>query len=132
MLIRSGLFMAVAVLAGCAANPKTVQVVVPPMDVQPLQVTTTYIATRAPGFARGQYAIVEICVNPDGAIDAARVTQSSANAAFDAAAMGWARQAHYRPRIENGRPVYGCEEVRVEINPNPGSRLSGGPDSALG
>ena len=102
------------------------------MDVQPLQVTTTYIAARVPHFARGEYAIVEICVNPDGAIDATRVTQSSADRAFDAAATDWARQARYRPRLENGRPVYGCQEVRVEINRNPGSRLSGGTDSALG
>lgn len=104
----------------------------PAMDVQPLEVTTTYIAAHAPRFARGEYAIVEICVNPDGAIDATRVTQSSADRAFDAAAMDWARQARYRPRLENGRPVYGCQEVRVEINPNPGSRLAGDADSALG
>ena len=68
----------------------------------------------------------------EGEIDATRVTQSSADQAFDTAAMAWARQARYRPRLENGKPVYGCEEVRVEINPNPGSHLGGGPDSALG
>ena len=119
-------------LSGCAANPPAGQVAVPPMDVQPVQVTTTYIAAHAPRFARGEYAIVEICVNPDGAVDATRVTQSSADQAFDAAAMDWARQARYRPQLENGRPVYGCQEVRVEINPNPGSRLAGGLDSALG
>jgi TonB family protein len=124
--------MLLLALGGCAANLPAGHVAAPAMDVQPLQVTTTYIATHAPRFSRGQYAIVEICVAADGAIDATRVTQSSADEAFDIAAMAWARQAHYRPRLENGRPVYGCEEVRVEINPNPGSHLGGGPDSALG
>ena len=124
--------MLVVLATGCVANQPSTQVAMPAMDVQPVQVTTTYIAAHAPRFARGEYAIVEICVNPDGAIDATRVTQSSADRAFDAAAMDWARQARYRPRLENGRPVYGCQEVRVEINPNPGSRLVGDADSALG
>jgi TonB family protein len=125
--------MLLLVLAGgCVANPPATQEAMPAMDVQPVQVTTTYIAAHAPRFARGEFAIVEICVSPDGAIDATRVTQSSADRAFDAAAMDWARQARYRPRFENGRPVYGCQEVRVEINPNPGSRLAGDMDSALG
>ena len=104
----------------------------PAMDVQPVEVTTTYIAAHAPRFARGQYAIVEICVNAGRRDRRTRVTQSSADHAFDAAAMDWARQARYRPQIEDGRPVYGCEEVRVEINRNPGSRLAGDADSALG
>jgi TonB family protein len=132
VLSRSRLLGLVMMIGGCAGNPPSSEVPVPAMDVQPLQVTTTYIAALVPHFARGQYAIVEICVSPDGAIDAARVTQSSADRAFDAAAMTWARQARYRPRLENGRPVYGCEEVRVEINPDPGAHLAGGPDSALG
>jgi TonB family protein len=124
--------MLLVLLGGCVANPLSNQGAVPAMDVQPVEVTTTYIAAHAARFARGEYAIVEICVNPDGAIGATRVTQTSADRAFDAAAMDWARQARYRPRIENGRPVYGCQEVRVEINPNPGSRLAGDADSALG
>ena len=132
MRFRSTWIVGLALLAGCTVNPPSPQVAVLPMDVQPVEVTTTYIAARVPRFARGQYAIVEICVTPEGTIDAARVTQSSTDQAFDTAAMNWARQARYRPRLENGRPVYGCEEVRVEINPNPGSHLAGGPDSALG
>jgi hypothetical protein len=32
----------------------------------------------------------------------------------------------------NGRPAYGCEKVRVEINRNPHPRSFGGADSALG
>jgi TonB family protein len=103
----------------------------PAMDIQPLQVTTTYIAAHVPHYARGEYAIVEVCVAPDGAIDSSRVTQSSSDKSFDAEAMVWARQARYRPQLENGRPVYACQEVRVEINRNPGSRISG-TDSALG
>ena len=102
------------------------------MDIQPLQVTTTYIAARVPHVTRCEYAIVEVCVAPDGAIDTSRVTQSSTDKAFDAAATVWARQARYQPRLENGRPVYACQEVRVEINRNPGSRMGGGADSALG
>jgi TonB family protein len=121
-----------ALLCSCAALRAPVAVDMPAMDIQPLQVTTTYIAARVPHYARGEYAIVEVCVAPDGAIDSSRVTQSSSDKGFDAEAIVWARQAHYRPQLENGRPVYACQEVRVEINRNPGSRIGGGTDSALG
>jgi TonB family protein len=130
VLKRSLLLLAPLLIGGCATAPPPPDM--PAMDVQPLQVTTTYIAARVPHFARGQYAIVEVCVTPEGAIDSSRVTQSSADRAFDAQAMMWARQARYRPQLENGRPVYACEEVRVEINRNPGVHISGGADSALG
>ncbi len=132
MLNRALLVLTQALLCGCAAVPAPVAVDMPAMDIQPLQVTTTYIAARAPHYARGQYAIVEICVAPDGAIDSSRVTQSSSDKSFDAEAMVWARQARYRPQLEDGRPVHACQEVRVEINRNPGSRTGGGTDSALG
>jgi TonB family protein len=124
--------MTLALIGGCATGPAAVPVTMPPMDIQPLQVTTTYIAAHVPHSARGEYAIVEVCVAPDGAIDSSRVTQSSADKAFDAAATMWARQARYRPQLENGHPVYACQEVRVEINRNPGSRMNSSADSALG
>src|ERR1700755_2576485 len=118
------------ILGGCATHaPKPGG---PSVVVEPVQVTTTYIAAYVPRFARGEFAIVEICVTEDGDIDATRVAQSSSDAAFDAAAVQWARLAHYRPQLENGRPVYGCEKVRVEINRNPRPRIAGGADSALG
>lgn len=131
MLKQALLLLTLLPTAGCVTSP------VPPpdmpaMDVQPVQVTTTYIAARVPHFARGQYAIVEVCVAPDGAIDSSRVTQSSTDRAFDDQAMKWARQARYRPQLENGRPVYACQEVRVEINRNPSTHISAGADSALG
>ena len=127
------LVMALVLIGGCASTPAPQSVqALPAMDVEPLRVTTTYIAAKVPHSARGEYAIVEVCVAPDGAIDSSRVTQSSTDTAFDAAATQWARQASYRPRLENGRPVYACQEVRVEVNRNPGSRLTGAADSALG
>lgn len=133
MLNRLLLVMALVLIEGCASTPGPKSApAMPAMDVQPVRVTTTYIAAHVPHSARGQYAIVEVCVAPDGAIDSSRVTQSSTDQAFDTAATQWARQASYRPQLENGRPVYACQEVRVEINRNSGSRLSGAPDSALG
>lgn len=117
--------------AGCAAPAMRAEAVAPPVVVQPLEVTTTYIAARVPLAARGEVAIVEVCVGPDGAVAATRITQSSTDRAFDAAALDFARQARYRPQLENGRPVYACEQVRVEVNRNPGPRV-GGADSALG
>ena len=119
-----------ATLCGCATTTPPPVAAAP--VIQPIEVTTTYIAAYAPRFARGQYAIVEICVREDGAIDATRIAQSSSDALFDVAAQQWARQARYRPQLENGRPVYGCEKVRVEINRNPHPRIAGGADSALG
>jgi TonB family protein len=119
-------------MCGCAAQPAKMTQGTPAMDVQPVQVTTTYIAAHVPHYARGQYAIVEICISADGTIDSTRVTQSSTDKAFDSAAMTWARQARYRPQMEDGRPVYGCQEVRVEINRTPGSHMGREGDSALG
>lgn len=133
MLTRLVLVTSLLLIGGCATGPASVSADdMPAMDIQPLQVTTTYIAAHVPHSARGEYAIVEVCVAPDGAIDSSRVTQSSTDKAFDAAATMWARQARYRPQLENGRPVYACQEVRVEINRNPGSRLNSNADSALG
>jgi TonB family protein len=132
MLTRQLLLISQMLMCGCATGPATAPVALPAMDVQPVQVTTTYIAARVPHYSRGEYAIVEVCVAPDGAIDSSRVTQSSSDKAFDAQATEWARQASYRPQLENGRPVYACQEVRVEINRNPGSRLSVSADAALG
>ena len=120
-----------AMLGGCAASRPLTPVSAAPV-IQPIEVTTTYIAAYAPRFARGEFAIVEICVTEDGAVDATRIAQSSSDALFDAAAQQWARQARYRPQLVNGRPAYGCEKVRVEINRNPHPRFGGGADSALG
>lgn len=118
-------------VTGCAAlAPRATSP--PAVVIQPLEVTTTYIAARVSRAARGEVAIVEVCVSPDGAIAATRIARSSADKAFDAAALEFARQARYRPQLENGRPVYACEQVRVEVNPNPGPRIGGGADSALG
>jgi TonB family protein len=132
MLTRSLLVISQVLMCGCATPPASAPVTLPVMDIQPLQVTTTYIAARVPHYSRGEYALVEVCIAPDGAIDSSRVTQSSSDKSFDAQAMVWARQARYRPQLENGRPVYACQEVRVEINRNPGSRPGGSADSALG
>jgi TonB family protein len=117
---------------GCAEQAVRSNAPPPPVFVQPLEVTTTYIAARVPRAARGEVAIVEVCVAPDGAIAATRITQSSTDKVFDAAALDFARQANYRPQLENGLPVYACEQVRVEVNPNPGPRMGGRADSALG
>ena len=120
-----------AMLGGCAASRLPTPVSAAPV-IQPIEVTTTYIAAYAPRFARGEFAIVEICVTEDGAVAATRIAQSSSDALFDAAAQQWARQARYRPQLVDGRPAYGCEKVRVEINRNPHPRIGGGADSALG
>ncbi len=118
--------------AGCAVQAMRPDGGPPAVVVQPLEVTTTYIAARVPRSARGEVAIVEVCVAPDGAIAATRIAQSSTDKSFDAAALDFARQARYRPQLENGQPVYACEQVRVEVNPNPGPRIGGRADSALG
>lgn len=119
-------------LAGCAVHPPPPRVASPPVVIQPVEVTTTYIAARVPRSARGEFAIVEVCIAADGAIADSRIAQSSMDRAFDAAAVNWARQARYRPRLENGRPVYACEQVRVEVNPNPNPQIAHGADSAFG
>ena len=131
MNARLGWLVVAFAVGGCAARAPP-RPDAPHVVIEPIQVTTTYIAAYVPHFTRGEFAIVEICVTQDGDIDATRVAQSSSDAAFDAAAMKWAQLAHYRPQLENGRPVYGCEKVRVEINRNPRPRTAGGADSALG
>ncbi len=115
-------------LCGCAVQPPPVATV----RILPVDVTTTYIEAYGHHFVRGQFAIVSVCIAADGAIDDIRVVESSTNKAFDDAALVWARQARYRPQLENGQPVYGCREVRVEINPDPSPHIAHGADSALG
>ncbi len=119
-------------LAGCGVHRPRPLLAPPATLIQPVEVTTTYIAARVPHSARGEFAIVEVCIGPDGVIAATRIAQSSADQSFDAAAINWARQARYRPQLENGRPVYACQQVRVEINVNPNPRIAAGADSALG
>ena len=120
-------------LGSCALRPAAAPVAAAPaVNLQPIEVTTTYIAVYTRRFARGQFAVVEVCVAADGAIASTRVTQTSTDHAFDAAALNWARQARFRPQLLDNEPVYGCREVRVEINRNPGPRVSGSADSALG
>jgi TonB family protein len=129
----AGLILAAtAGLGGCATPRPIPPAVPPPVVIEPVQVTTTYIAARVPRSARGEFAIVEVCVAADGAVAGTRIAQSSTDQAFDRAAIDWARQVRYRPQLENGRPVYGCEQVRVEVNPNPTPRVGRGADSALG
>ena len=118
-------------LCSCAARPP-VAAAPAVVHVSPVEVTTTYIQAYVNHFARGEYAVAAVCVAADGAIASVRIVESSTNKAFDEAALQWARQAQYRPQLENGRPVYGCREVRVEINPDPAPRIARGPDSAVG
>jgi TonB family protein len=124
---------AVMALTGCAVHPPPPAAAPAPVVIQPVEVTTTFIAARMPRSARGEFAIVEVCVAADGAVAGLRIAQSSADKSFDLAAIEWARQVRYRPQLENGRPVYACEQVRVEVNPNPTPHVNGGgADSALG
>ncbi len=131
-LIVAMTMAAMMAFSGCATPPRRLPTAPPPVVIEPVQVTTTYIAARIPRSARGEFAIVEVCVAADGAVADLRIAQSSADHAFDRAAIDWARQVRYQPQRENGRPVYGCEHVRVEVNPNPTPRVGRGADSALG
>jgi TonB family protein len=118
-------------LGACSANVRR-PVVPAPLVVTPIEVTTTYIASYGHHYAHGQYAVVQVCVAADGAIASARILVSSTQKIFDESALGWARQAHYQPQLENGQPVYACQEVRVEINRRRDSDVGRGADSALG
>jgi TonB family protein len=120
-----------AVLAACAANVRP-KPPAPPIVVTPISVTTTYIASLGHHYAHGQYAVVQVCVAADGAIASTRIVVSSTQKNFDDSALGWARQARYQPQLENGKAVYGCQEVRVEINLRRDHSVGQGADSALG
>jgi TonB family protein len=120
-------------LAACAAHIRPPAEHTPaPVAITPIDVTTTYIATYGHHYAHGQYAVVQVCVQPDGAIASTRIVISSAQKTFDESALGWARQAHYQPQRENGQAVFGCQEVRVEINLRRDNSVGRGADSALG
>ena len=87
-----------ALLAGCAAvlliacaspfrpAPRAAS---PPIAITPIDVTTTYIATQGHHYARGQFAVVQVCVQPDGAIASTRIVVSSAQKNFDESALTW-------------------------------------------
>jgi TonB family protein len=132
VLIVAVTMAALLTLTACATPLRQPRIAPPPIVVEPVQVTTTFIAARIPRSARGEFAIVEVCVAADGAVADLHIAQSSADQAFDRAAIDWARQVRYLPQRENGRPVYGCEHVRVEVNSNPTPRVGRSADSALG
>lgn len=117
-------------LAGCAVAPPPPTPV--PTVIEPADVSTTYLRTWTRHHERGQHAIIEVCLDHAGAITGTRVVESSTDRGFDDSAMQWARQARYRPRLENGQAVRGCVDVRVEINPNPDSGPARAADDALG
>ena len=135
------LALAVVPAVGCTALLLTActvplrpasKVVSPRVAITPIDVTTTYIATYGHHYAHGQYAVVQVCVQPDGAIASTRIVISSAQKNFDESALTWARQAHYQPQLANGQPVYACQDVRVEINTRREDSVGRGADSALG
>jgi len=117
--------------AACAVLRPPPPAPAPPV-VTPVDVTTTFIETSGHHYVHGEYAVVQVCVAPDGAIASTRIVVSSAQKNFDDSALSWARQARYQPQRENGQPVYGCQEVRVEINLRPDTHVGHGTDSALG
>ncbi len=120
-------------LTACVFAPRPpANSLVPPIAITPIDVTTTYITTTGHHYAQGQFAIVQVCVLPDGAIASTRIVVSSAQKNFDESALSWARQAHYQPQLANGQPVYACQEVRVEINTRHDNSVGRGADSALG
>ena len=124
---------ALLLLTACATHrPAPAEQSSAPIAITPVDVTTTYIATQGHHYPRGQYAVVQVCVQPDGAIASTRIVVSSAQKNFDESALTWARQAHYQPQLANGQPVYGCQEVRVEINLRREDTVGHGADSALG
>lgn len=118
-------------LVACAASVRSK----PPMQpivVTPVDVTTTYISIFGRHYGHGEFAVVQVCVAADGAIASTRIVVSSTQKNFDDSALGWVRQARYQPRLENGKAVYGCQEVRVEINLRRDHSIGQGADSALG
>ena len=122
--------MLVACSASVPSKPQAAQV--PQVTVTPVAVTTTYIASFGHHYAHGEYAVVQVCVAANGAIASTRIVVSSTQKNFDDSALGWARQARYQPQLENGKAVYGCQEVRVEINLRRDHSVGQGADSALG
>jgi protein TonB len=63
-------------------------------------------------------AIVRVCVDAGGALQAApQVTDSSGHARLDAAAVTWAREAlTFTPATENGARVAACKGFRVRFS----------------
>jgi TonB family protein len=121
-----------ALLLGACSTQLRRPVAPAPVVVTPVEVTTTYIASYGHHYQHGQFAVVQVCVAADGVIASTRILVSSTQKVFDDSALNWARQARYQPQLENGRAVYGCREVRVEINHRRDGEVGRGADSALG
>ena len=134
--LRLGLAALVPLSVGSCAQLVRVRPLAPspptPVIITPVDVTTTYIAAYGHHYVRGEFAIVEVCVAADGTISATRIVTSSTDRNFDESALNWARQVHYHPQLENGKPVYGCQQVRVEINLRHDNGIGRRSDSALG
>jgi TonB family protein len=129
--------LALLALGACSSATRpdasaSVHAQAPATPGQPVEVTTTFLSAYAHRFTRGEFALVRVCVAADGTIASAHIVVSSTDNSFDRSALGWARQAHYHPQLRAGRPVYGCQEVRVEVNAPREHAIGFPPDSALG
>ena len=97
-----------------------------------MEIADAAFLTRGPRFAEGLYATVRLCANREGRIVSANVVVSSGEKRFDEFVVDYARRVQVKPQRENGKPVHGCNDVRVMINRLQGPAPGAGAPSALG
>jgi TonB family protein len=108
-----------ALLAACAAPVPRLAAQMPapapapPQPVSPFSDSPISLLVHGP-FVRGEHVVVRVCLHADRSIASSSILQSSGDRRFDELALGWARRVRLRP-ITDGRPVYACGPVRVEL-----------------
>lgn len=106
-----------------AITTQRVEAPPPPRAIVPsTQAKPTYIPDVAdyyPDSARRNgiegRAGVKICINTQGKIDSADVTQSAGNADLDVAAVKVARAFRFKPAMSEGKPIASCVTLPVKF-----------------
>ena len=97
------LFLAFAALPAPPANAAALSS--PPLAVTSHAVTAAdYPAESIPLHEEG-VARVDYLIRTDGAVDEAKITQSSGSPRLDAAAIAIVRRWRFKPAMQDGRPI---------------------------
>jgi TonB family protein len=126
--------LSAAVLSGCASSDglQSHSNQAPVIVIEPLEIRDASFLTRGPRFADGLIATVRLCADHEGKLVSADVVVSSGEKRFDDFVVDYARRVQVNPQRENGRPVHGCNTVKVQINRIADPIGSAGAASALG
>jgi protein TonB len=101
--------------APTAAPPPAVAATGETRDAEPIKAPAPQYPVAAVRNHQQGWVEVQFTVGTDGKVSAATVVDSTPPHVFDQAALTAVRQASYRPRLDNGKPVTATLRRRIEF-----------------